>query len=218
MVSIVMLTHNAPKFVKKSIVTLSNTVYDGGFELIAVDNKSERSTRNILKKLNDKNKINKLLFLDKNMLFAKGNNIGVKLCDKRTELVLLLNSDIEIKDPLWLKKMVEKYKKGIISLGFVEGNPYNRADGYCFMIDKGLYEKYLLDENFEWFWSITKIQAEILREGFIVQAVKNHENLLHHFGGASGGGWEQAKGMDVEMKKVIKWFEGREISVIEKIN
>jgi GT2 family glycosyltransferase len=217
MVSIIMLVHNAPKFVKRSIITLSKTKYDGELELIVVDNKSEQKTRKLLNRLYNDKKMNKLLFLDENTLFARGNNTGVKLCDKKTDLVLLLNSDIEIKDSLWLNKMVNKYKKGIISLGFVEGDPYSRADGYCFMIDRKIYEKYQLDENFERFWSITKIQAQVLKDGLTVKAVKNHENLLHHFGGASGGDWNGAKGMDIEMEKVIRWFGGKNVDVIDKL-
>lgn len=218
MVSIVMLTHNAKDYVKRSIVTISKTVYGGEYELIVVDNDSEWKTRKALTKLYNDKLINKLVFLDKNTLFAKGNNTGVKLCDKKAELVLLINSDIEIKDPSWLNKMVKAYKKGIISLGFVEGCPYSRADGYCFMIDRSLYDKYQLDEEFEWFWSITRIQAKVLRDGFVVQAVKDHENLLHHFGGASGGDFKGAKGMDVEMEKVIKWFGKKEVKQIERLN
>lgn len=218
MISIVILTHDAPAFVKQTILTMSETEYDGKIEIIVVDNKSDRKTKKILKKMHDVGKINKLVFLDKNILFAKGNNLGVKLCDKESDLVLLLNSDVEVKDPKWLQKMVDNYKKGVISLGFVEGNPYSRADGYCFMVDKGLYEKYKLDEDFEWFWSITKLQAMILKDGFTVRAVKNHENLLHHFGGASGGDWHGAKGMDVEMKKVMKWFDGKKVTAVERLD
>ena len=216
--SIIILTHNAPKFVKKTIDSLQITENLDRVELIAVDNASDRPTKKILNKAFNTGKINKLLFLDENTLFAKGNNTGEKLCAKTSKLVLLLNSDIEIRSPEWLSKMIHIHKKGITSLGFVKGNPYDRADGYCFMIDKELYEKYHgLDEKYEWFWSITRLQAEVLRDNYDVTAVKNHENLLHHFGGASGGDWQGANGMDVDMKQVIKWFDNKSIKTIQEL-
>lgn len=218
MISIVILVHNAPSYTRKTLDTLSKTVYSGGYEVVVVDNNSEKKTRKLLEKYYERGVINKLILLDENKLFAKGNNIGVRACNEESGLILLLNSDIEIKDPLWLERMVGEYADGILSLGFVEGNPYSRADGYCFMIDRKLYEKYWLDEDFEWFWSITKLQAEVLRDGFVVKAVKNHENLLHHFGGASGGDWQGAEGMDVKMEKVIKWFGGKEVMEVDRID
>ena len=158
------------------------------------------------------------MFLDENTLFAKGNNAGEKICHKDSKYILLLNSDVEIIDQYWLKKMLNVHKRGITSLGFVAGNPYDRADGYCFLIDKDLYEKHHgLDENFEWFWSITLIQAKILKENLSVIAVKDHEKLLHHFGGASGGDWQGAKGMDVDTKNVIKWFSNKQIKTLDTL-
>lgn len=103
-------------------------------------------------------------------------------------------------------------------LGAVVFEPI-RADGYCMLIDKHLYDRYQLDEHFEWWWSITKLQSQILNEGLKIRAVKNHEHYIHHYGGKSGDGWKGALGMDINIEEVKRWFDNKKenVEIIEKI-
>lgn len=216
LISILMLVHNGYEYTKNTIETLQMTT-GVDYELIVVDNASDKKVQKLLLNLFQQKKIDKLYFSQENTLFAKGNNIAFQLCDPRAKQVLLLNSDIDIRNPYWLAEMVKRYKKGVFSLGVVKGNPYTRVDGYCFLIDKDLYGKYLLDENYAWWWSITKLQAQVLNEGFTVAGVKDHSNLLFHYGGMSGTDFKGAKGMDTDGDKVIKWFKNHQIKVIDYI-
>jgi hypothetical protein len=215
MVSILMLTHNAYDYTKNTIETLQMT--KGDYELIVVDNDSNKKVKKLLLNLFNQGKIDKLHFSNKNTLFAKGNNIAFRLSDVRADKVLLLNSDIDIRNQYWLEEMLKHYKKGIFTLGISETDPYTRVDGYCFMIDKKLYDKYLLDENYEWWWSITKLQAQVLNDGYTVAGVRDTTNLLFHYGGMSGEDFRNSKGMDIDGKKVIKWFNNNKIKIINKI-
>ena len=215
MVSIIMLVHNAYEYTKNTIETLQMT--KGNYELIVLDNNSQKKTKKLLLKAFNDGKIDKLIFSSENTLFAKGNNMAYNLCDPSSDKVLLLNSDIDIRNPYWLEEMNNNYEKGILSLGICEKPPYVRVDGYCFMIDKELYGKYKLDENFEWWWSVTKLQAQILNEGFKVKGVRDHSNLLFHYGGVSGKDFVNSKGMDIDSKNVIKWFNNKNKEIIEKI-
>lgn len=216
MVSIIMLVHGAYEYTKNTIETLQMT--KGNYELIVLDNDSDCKTKKLLLKLFNKGMIDKLVFSKTNTLFAKGNNIAFKLCSDESDKVLLLNSDIDIRNPYWLQEMLENYEKGILSLGVCEKPPYVRVDGYCFLIDKKLYEKYRLDENFEWWWSITKLQAQVLNEGYKVKGVKDHSNLIFHYGGASGNDFQNSKGMQTDDKDIIKWFNEKNIDIIDKID
>ena len=114
--------------------------------------------------------------------------------------------------------MENQYEKGIFTLGVCENEPHVRVDGYCFMIDKDLYEKYLLDENYEWWWSITKLQAQVLQAGYPVKGVKKCTNFIFHYGGMSGKDFKNAKGMEIEFKKVKDWFGDKNIEIIEEID
>ena len=99
--------------------------------------------------------------------------------------------------------MIDVHKPGITAFGVVQGDPITRVDGYCMLVDSRLNRDHLLDESFQWFWSVTKLQAQLLTVGYSVQGYIEHENQLHHFGGKSGKGFKGAKGMDVNVQEVI---------------
>ena len=156
-------------------------------------------------------KINKIYFNDKNSFFAGGNNIAAKLADENSTHYLLLNSDVIIKNERWLSTLYDfavKNDCAAVSYGAVLYPPI-RADGYCILIKKDLYDKYLLDENFAFFWGLTKLESQILSENKKIIAFRNHENLLHHVGGGSGKACTNAKGMDTDISQVLRWFDGK---------
>jgi len=214
LVSIIILTYNAPKYVFKTLCSLNKT-NNVDYEVIVVDNASNILTKFILFILKVFGYIDKTAFLSENTLFAKGNNMGSRLASNDSDLLLLLNSDVKIVNPNWLKKLTDYHKKGIISYGIVESAPI-RVDGYCFLINTELYKKYELDESFEWWWSITKLQSQILKENHDVVGIKNHNNYIIHYGGKSDNkNVNNARGMDVKSEEVISWFDDRKIKIID---
>ena len=217
-VSILMLTYNAPRYVKKSIVSLKKLTSNQNYELIVVDNDSKHPTVRTLYKLKSRGLVDKLYYNSNNDLFAKGNNIAARLASEDSDYYLLLNSDVEIKSPDWLDKLIELMPEegGIASFGAVQSAP-KRADGYCMMINADLYNKYKLDEHFQWWWGVTKLESQVLKEGKKVIAVDDHEEYIHHFGGKSGKGFSDATGMDVDMDEVKKWFEDGDVKIISHL-
>ena len=213
-----MLTYNAPRYVKKSIVSLKKLTSNQNYELIVVDNDSKHPTVRTLYKLKSRGLVDKLYYNSNNDLFAKGNNIAARLASEDSDYYLLLNSDVEIKSPNWLDKLIELMPEegGIASFGAVQSAP-NRADGYCMMINADLYNKYKLDEYFQWWWGVTKLESQVLKEGKKVIAVDDHEEYIHHFGGKSGKGFSDATGMDVDMDEVKKWFEDGDVQIISHL-
>lgn len=204
-ISMLMLTYNAPRYVIESITGIKNKTEKDGFEyeLVVVDNNSRLLTRLIVRFLKMIGYIDVLYMNDHNSLFAGGNNIAANIADSNSKLLLLINSDVRINDSQWLNNLIKQHKVGVTAYGIVN-NP-TRADGYCYLIDTHLYRKYPLDEKYEWWWSITKQQAKVLKQ-YTVQAYRNHEKWLYHYGGKSGKGYKDAKGMDTEISKVKKWF------------
>lgn len=222
-ISILMLTHNAPRYVFKTIRTLrKNTKTSIVYELIVVDNKSHFLTRMLVKWLRKIAWIDKLKLNEENELFAKGNNTASKMVSEDSTHYLLLNSDIKIKDSAWLDKLVSIHPKergGVSAFGAVLHEPI-RADGYCFFIDRWIYDKYGLEEEFAWWWSVTKLQSKVLQEGLPIYAVKNHENLIYHYGGRSGKVGYKAMGMDTDVETIKKWFTVKraEVRIFENID
>lgn len=212
------VTHNAFPYVRRLLRSLPRT-RGVAYELVVVDNRSRHLLRAYLAFEAIRGHIQRLCLLDRNTLFAPANNIGVATTSRSASHVLLLNSDTEVRRSDWLLRLLELHDRGATSYGFVQSGPVPRADGYCLLVDRDLYLAHGLDEDFEWFWSVTKLQAELLRDGFAVRAVREHDHLLYHFGGKSGGGkalTRRAKGMRVDSADVVAWFAGHSVEVIER--
>lgn len=205
-VSILMLTHNAPYYVWKTLSTLRKTA-KVEYELIVVDNASSSLTKKVVKHFYDSGDIDKVYFSPENTMFAKGNNLASQMAADDSDFYLLLNSDINIRNPNWLKNLLELHpaEGGISSYGAVESDP-QRADGFCMLINRELYDKYQLDEKYAFWWSVTKLEAQILKDGKKIIAVKDFENQIYHYGGKSGKVKKNVSGMDTPIEEVLTWF------------
>ncbi|OHE60256.1 MAG: hypothetical protein A2Z47_05255 [Thermodesulfovibrio sp. RBG_19FT_COMBO_42_12] len=213
-VSIIILVHNAPKYVIKTLSSLKKTK-NIVYETIVIDNKSRFFTKFILFSYFIFKRINRLLFIDENTLFSKGNNIGSKIISNDSTYILLLNSDVKINNPYWLEILLQHHETGSISFGVAHGNGLpQRADGFCFLIDKEIYIKYQLDEYYEHTWSITKLQAELLKAGYCVKAIRNYSEYITHFGKKSGKIKQKRK---ASIEAVATWFNNNEVKIIDKI-
>lgn len=214
-VSILMLTHNAPRYVGLSIHTLVRFTRDVNYELVVVDNASGEPTKNLLRRLHREGLIQKLALLGYNSFFARGNNIAAGLAAEDSTQLLLLNSDVEIKDSNWLSNLLAVHKPGITAYGVVE-NPL-RVDGYCLLVNAALYRQCMLDENHQFYWAVTKFQARLLAQGYSVQGYAEHERYLHHFGGKSGRAYQSARGLSISQEELRECFQGKRIQVLDSL-
>lgn len=103
--SIIILNYQGEKVIEGCINSLLQLNYPkDNFEIIVVDNHSNDRSEEILKKLAAQYNNIKLIFLDKNYGFSKGNNAGIK--QARGEYVVLVNNDC-IVEKNWLKELVK---------------------------------------------------------------------------------------------------------------
>ncbi len=89
-VSVIVLNYNGKKFIVNCLRSLLLTKYPN-FEVLFVDNSSTDGSREWLEEEIKRLKLDnfKLIPLDKNYGFAKGNNIGINLSDSKSEFVVL---------------------------------------------------------------------------------------------------------------------------------
>lgn len=215
-VSVLMLAHNAPDYVKTSVESLRALTRDVLFELVVVDNASGPETVALLRQLKAQGLVDRLHLSPVNTLFAEGNNIAAREADGRSTHFLLLNSDVEIRDPLWLRDLLNLHQApGIAAYGVVDHPPI-RVDGYCLLIDAPSWRaRGGLDEGFQWWWSVTKLQAGVLADGLPVRGMYAHDDRIVHFGGKSGDAFAGARGMGATQEEVEGWFAGRRPEVLD---
>lgn len=182
-VSILMLTFNSPVLTEYTLKKLKKTA-GIDYEVIVVDNASQPKTRKLVQKLYKEGFIDKLFLSDVNTFFSKGNNICFSMADDNSSHVLLLNADIEIRHKYWLKKLVDVCGDEAVGLMSTSDDD-NRPDGFCYLVKKDIYGKYLLDEQFQWAYSLANMNSKLLRDGIKVKTIDDYENILFHFGRSS---------------------------------
>lgn len=188
-VTIVMLTYNAEKYVEHSIRTIKKYTESNSqsyrYRLLVCDNASDNRTRKKLNSLKLKGYIDKLVFFEQNYYFVGGNNRAMDYVPDDTDYILLLNSDIEIRNSHWLRGLLDVHRRGITACQ-VCCETDCRPDGWCLLVDKDIFEKYKLDEKrFTWWLSIADFGSRVMKDGYSVQSIRNYKNFIRHFGGAS---------------------------------
>lgn len=107
--SIIILNYQGERVIEGCINSLLQLNYPkDNFEIIVVDNNSNDNSREILTKIAKEHRNIKLIFLDKNYGFSKGNNVGIK--NAKGEFVALINND-SLLDKNWLKETVKMLSK-----------------------------------------------------------------------------------------------------------
>jgi GT2 family glycosyltransferase len=187
-VSIIILTHNLDLKYINIVLDSVNTTEEVSYELIVVDNGSHKvEMKNLLFERFLAGDISKLYLSSFNHFFSAGNNIGVKLSSPESSHVLLLNADVRIKNPLWLKEMLEVHEPGITACAICDLNgKLERVDGWCLLVDRNIYTaQHGMDEDFPFWGGITVLQRQILDAGFRVAGIQKYDSFIHHFGGKS---------------------------------
>jgi GT2 family glycosyltransferase len=99
-VSVVIVNWNGKHFIEQCINSLL-TQAEKPFEIIILDNASTDGSLDIVRKYPSV----KLIALDENTGFARGNNLAIATADPSVDLIALLNPDA-FADPNWLKTLL----------------------------------------------------------------------------------------------------------------
>ena len=186
-VSIILLCHNAREYVLRCLDSIERQV-NVNYELIIVDNDSAPSESAEFFRRSFGKKPFKFLRSPQNLFFSGGMNLGARCANRDSTHLLLLNSDVEFLSEDAIQKLLRAHRRGATGFEFLT-NP-DRSDGFCLLVDRDIYDRLGgLDEHYKWWWSITKLQGQILSLGFLIQAIENYQDTLVHYGGKSGDAW-----------------------------
>ena len=196
MLTVICLVHNAPFYVQKFIDSFLKHPPSMNHELILFDNASNDETASIVNRYKC---VAKTYRSGENLYFAKGNNMAFNMRSPNSTKTLLVNSDVEILSPRWIEPLLIQ---GSSAAGYGVVYSPTRPDGWGYLIDTKLYNKYKLDENFPFWYCITKLTAQLLSENKTVCAIIGYDKYIKHYGGKSGP--VSKRELDVN-----EWFKGR---------
>jgi GT2 family glycosyltransferase len=107
--SIVVLNYNGEQVITNTINSLLNLNYPKGrYEILIVDNHSRDKSREMVKELAERHARVRTIFLEENLGFARGNNVGMR--EARGDYVALLNNDC-VAEEGWLSQLVDTAEK-----------------------------------------------------------------------------------------------------------
>ncbi len=103
LVSVIVLNWNGKRFLEKCIGSLLKQRYSR-YEIMLVDNGSTDGSIEFTESIFGRPSKLKVVSLDKNYGFSKGNNLGIKI--SQSEFIIILNNDTEVEDN-FIGKMVQ---------------------------------------------------------------------------------------------------------------
>lgn len=205
-VSIIVLNYNHPEVITRLLKSFPMTS-GVSYELVVVDNGSQPAVVEMLKGFHADGTITTLVPEPVNHFFSEGNNIGVRHSNPESRYILLLNSDMEILHPEWLKKMTEWMEgtpeicpytwsdkaqppspgpRDVVSYGWswdADVPGCARPEGSCCMIRRTMWRE--ISPDFPFHSGIEEMLASIARDGGIVGSLSQYAPYVHHHGGGS---------------------------------
>lgn len=232
LISVIIPNFNHPHLITISTGTLA-TQEGVPFEVVVVDNGSQPETIAVLYKLKEEGKIDRLVLLEKNTFFSGANNAGFRASNPESEYILLMNSDVAIRRPGLLSKMVEwmngvpEYKpdiwadhptiprnerRDIVSVGWswdanLKGNA--RPEGFFCMIRRSAWVDMSMDmphhNGFE------EAIAKSIRAGAKAGVLSQYGNWMIHRECGSG----KQSVPNSRAPEMAKWFAGLEVETLD---
>lgn len=110
-VTFVILHYQSIEDTKECIKSIEDNIEYEEYNIIIVDNASPNKTGEELKKYYSNNDKIHCILNDKNLGFAKGNNIGFRYAklNLKSDFIIVINSDTIIKQKEFIKILIDKY-------------------------------------------------------------------------------------------------------------
>jgi glycosyltransferase involved in cell wall biosynthesis len=233
-VSIVILNYEHPEIIDTCLKTIATTT-GISYEVIVVDNGSS-SNEGPLQAYQRSGLIDRLVTPACNTYFSEGNNIGVSVSSG--DHILLLNSDVAVRNPLWLSKLVGVIHGGvfmypdiwnlkgksklpdvmdILSVGWTYDptiDPEMNPEGWCCLFRKEWWRD--LDQRWPFHGGFDYTVAQSIREGAKCGVLWNYHPYIAHRECASE--WneipEEERPYSPPTDKV-EWYKGLKIYPID---
>lgn len=182
-IAIVVVTYNALDYVKACIESVKKMT-SSPYQLIVVDNASEAETQDYLKAESGID----LVQNDDNRLWSPANNQGMKAIDKDVDVVILMNSDVEVLVDNWtavLEKVFNDNPKVGIAGPIWNHLPYKpiygAVDGCFFAMRREVIEQIgYLTEEFPWNGAGFEYTLRAHKEGWESMQILNNKLIIHY--------------------------------------
>jgi len=137
-ISIVIVHRDRPEYLNLCIQSVVVTSSNNNYEIIVVDNGSDKESQEFLDSIEDQIKV---VRNQENLMWAEAANKGAEAADKNSKYIVFLHHDVVILNPSWLDLFInvsESQNAGIIGLELQSYEMQNQQIDYvqewCMMV------------------------------------------------------------------------------------
>lgn len=133
---------------KKCVASIMKNVSEAEYEIVIIDNASPDKSGKILEKIYKKNKNINVIINEKNMGFARGNNVGFEYAKRKLkcDFIILLNNDTYLIQNDLDRKIMDEYNKSEFAVMgpkiLLKGNKVQPVENKLFTVNE--MKKFLL--------------------------------------------------------------------------
>jgi len=110
LLSVIIPAYNEEKAIERTLASVVEQKTDFDFEIIVIDDGSSDDTVKVAKRFLEKHDVGyRVVSNAENLGLAKSINRGIELSNKRSDFVMILHSDIVLKNKDWIKKAVKYF-------------------------------------------------------------------------------------------------------------
>lgn len=211
-IAIVVVTYNTLHYVKKcigSIKAMTTTPY----QLIIVDNASEAETQEFLKTVPDID----LIQNQENKLWSPANNQGMKAIADDVDVVILMNSDVEVLSTDWTTKLEKVFLEdpavGIAGpvWNHLPYKPiYGAVDGCFFAIRRRVIDDIgYLTEEFPWNGAGFEYTLRAFKNGWKSAHMLNRSLIVHYGKRSRVENSKMLQNQNIDLVEMMKSFKIR---------
>lgn len=106
LVSIVIVHKDSPAYLNICLQSIAVTSVNNNYELIVVDNGSEKETQDYLDSLEETSPNIKIIRNEKNLYWSAAANKGAEAASKNSKYLVFLHHDVVITNPSWLDLLI----------------------------------------------------------------------------------------------------------------
>lgn len=184
-VSIIVVHHNQPEYLNICIQSIHCMSNFNNYEVIVVDNASDRETQEYLDMLQEEGI--KVVRNQKNEYWSKAANQGVSVADIYSKYLVFLHADTVILDPAWLDVLINisvARESGVVGTQlqtyYIRNQKVDFIQEWCMLITRQCWNEigpWNEELPFIGMAFIMTLKAQI--KGFQPQATGN--NIVHHY-------------------------------------
>lgn len=185
LVSIIVVHKDSPEYLNICLQSITVTSYNNNYELIVVDNASDKETQDYLEEVEASGV--KVIRNNKNLYWAKAANQGANAASKNSNYLVFLHPDVVVLNPGWLDILISvsnAQNAGMVGLELsaysMQSQKIDFIQEWCMLVTRECWQETgPFSEELEQIGAPFIFSFKAQQKGYNPQVMKNP--ICHHY-------------------------------------